>query len=87
VRCKEVKSGNVEIGQNYHVFVEHNGEMLANASCKVSLSDGTTVNTATDGEGFLKLNEKTPGFVLSIEYTNSQGEDQIVIPQKQEQPE
>jgi hypothetical protein len=86
-RCKEVKSGNVEIGQNYHVFMENNGEILANVNCKVSLSDGTTENTTTDGEGFFELNEKTPGSVVIIEYTNSHGEDRVVTPKEQKQPE
>jgi SepF-like predicted cell division protein (DUF552 family) len=86
-RCQEVKSGTVEIGMDYHIFMEHNGEMLANVSCNVSLSDGTIENTVTDGEGFLDLNGKTPGVVLSIEHTNSQGEGKIIIPQEQKQPE
>jgi hypothetical protein len=71
-RCKEAKSGNVEIGMNYRIQVKEERKEIANTSCEVSLSDGSTENAATDGNGFFELKEKVPGIVLGIKYTDAE---------------
>jgi hypothetical protein len=69
-RCKEAKSGNVEIGQNYRLRVENEkGEYISNTDCVIAFSDGSSENTKTDAEGCVELMEKVPGIVLWIEYT------------------
>jgi phage baseplate assembly protein gpV len=73
-RCKEAKSGSVEIGMDYYIHVKEAGRVVANTPCTVGLSDGSTEKANTDGDGIIKLKAKVPGFALWVEYQNQKGD-------------
>jgi hypothetical protein len=73
-RCREAKSGNVEISKNYRILLEVDENVLANTKCKILLSDNTMENGITDENGVIKLDAKTPGIVQWVEYTGAGGE-------------
>jgi hypothetical protein len=73
-RCKEAKSGNVEIVKNYRIIVQDGEAVIADTDCTVALSDGKSRNTRTNGDGLIELNEEVPGVSLWIEYIDTDGE-------------
>jgi hypothetical protein len=74
-RCKEAKSGNVEIGMNYKILLQsENGEILKNTHFKAQLSDKTSEEGTSTDEGWIELKEKVPGILLTAEFENKDGE-------------
>jgi hypothetical protein len=81
-RCKEAKSGNVEISRNYVIYVRNEGGAVKNTTCTVALSDGSMEEISTDDEGKISLDERVPGVSLWIKYTDEDGnERQISTPE------
>jgi hypothetical protein len=70
-RCKEEKGPIVEIGQNHTLFVkDHNEDYLLHTDCTIELSDGSTIQATSDGDGFIELPDKVPSMILSVEFVN-----------------
>jgi hypothetical protein len=83
-RCKEVRSGNVEMGMDYFLLIKIENEIIIDKDCEVKLSDGTTEYAKTDKNGILELKGRVPGTILLVEIKGFNGEKQVFIPNKQD---
>jgi hypothetical protein len=69
-RCKEAKSGNVEIGMDYRILLQTaDDDILENTNCEIYFSDGTKENGTIDSDGYILFENKVPGVALRAEYT------------------
>jgi hypothetical protein len=78
-RCKEAKSGNVEIGMDYIIILQTaDGDILENINCEIYFSDGTKEGGTTGNDGSIYFADKVPGVALKAEYTSENDEKMYI---------